>query len=330
MGGAARNHGGTRGHGCSPLPGERPNVNRHTLIDSTIFYMVKNKKVGHEKQPTDQKLMIVKQLPRIISKVIKKKQVSQDVQSRKKVEPMRVPNKKDQGSIHQLKQTKVIKAESPAQNTTLERLDDKNLQKGNSKSLEGLNTDPCLKVTNKQCSKENNTQVVRVAKGNPKTLDGKTKKQQVEDSPLNVPKIFQQKTQQQIDDKIIPELDTKPVKQMHKELPQKLPDQHPQHDNMTLQYAVKEHHEYHAVPQPMVSLTAFQTHRPQLWVPNCPMQTQVSPTLISFPSNPVHVSSFQLPCLVQVQLSPVMFMVNTSNQAHIPPTAYMTSMPEQD
>ena len=117
--------------------------------------MVKNKKLGHEKQPTDKKLMIVKQLPRIgreldwegnhniISKVIEKKQVSQDVEIKKKVESMRVPNKKGQGSIHQLKQTKNIKAESPAKSTPLERLDEKNLQQVNSKSIEVLNTETC-------------------------------------------------------------------------------------------------------------------------------------------------------------------------------------------
>ena len=105
---------GTRGHGCSPLPGDRPNVNRHTLNDSTIFSMVKNKKVGQEKQPTDKKLMIVKQLPRIgrelnwngnhhiISKVIEKKQVNQDVE---KVESMTVPNRKDQGRQRRSRQS---------------------------------------------------------------------------------------------------------------------------------------------------------------------------------------------------------------------------------
>ena len=198
MGGAARNHGGTRGHGCPPLPGDRPNVNRHTLNDSTIFSMVKNKKVAQEKQPTDKKLMIVKQLPRIgreldwngnhsiISKVTEKKQVNQDVE---KVKSMTAPNRKDQGSNPQVKQTKNFKAKSPAKSTPLESLDGKNLQQVNSKSLEGLNTEPCLKLQTKQCNQEKSTQVLRVAKGNVKKLDGKTKKKQAEDSPLSVPKM---------------------------------------------------------------------------------------------------------------------------------------------
>ena len=36
MGRAARNHGGTGGHGCPPLPGERPNYNRHVMNDMTL------------------------------------------------------------------------------------------------------------------------------------------------------------------------------------------------------------------------------------------------------------------------------------------------------
>ena len=42
MGRAARNYGGTRGHGYFPLPGERPNVNRHVMNDSDLFRLVKS------------------------------------------------------------------------------------------------------------------------------------------------------------------------------------------------------------------------------------------------------------------------------------------------
>ena len=41
MGRAARNYGGTRGHGYFPLPGERPNFNYHVLNDSDLFSIVK-------------------------------------------------------------------------------------------------------------------------------------------------------------------------------------------------------------------------------------------------------------------------------------------------
>ena len=44
MGRAARNHGGTGGHGCVPLPGERPNFNRHVLSDQTLLGLVNQKK----------------------------------------------------------------------------------------------------------------------------------------------------------------------------------------------------------------------------------------------------------------------------------------------
>ena len=337
MGGAARNHGGTRGHGCSPLLGERPNVNRHTLSDSTIIKMVKSKKVSPEKQPTDRKLMIVKQLPRVerdwalqeklntISKVIDKKQVSQDVQIGKKIDSIGVENTKAPGSIHQLKQAK-FKANSPPQNTHLERLDDTNLQLVNSKSLEAEKSEPWIKVENKQCNQENKTQVPRVAEGSPKQMNGKTNKLQAGDLPSKMPKFSTKTNQQQIDDKVIPQLDTKHVQQVNKE--QKLPDQHLLHvDTTTLQQEVEKHPGYLAVPQPLDSLPAIQTLRHQVWIDNCLMQ----PTMISYPTFPVPVSTCQVPSgLLLIQLSPVMFTLTPINQAHPPPEAYMTSMPEQD
>ena len=42
MGRAARNHGGTGGHGCAPLPGERPNFNRHVMSDKSLLGLVSN------------------------------------------------------------------------------------------------------------------------------------------------------------------------------------------------------------------------------------------------------------------------------------------------
>ena len=44
MGKAARNHGGTGGHGCVPLPGERPNFNQHVLGDQVLLRLVNQKK----------------------------------------------------------------------------------------------------------------------------------------------------------------------------------------------------------------------------------------------------------------------------------------------
>ena len=55
MGRAARNHGGTGGHGCLPMPGERPNFNRHVMSDQDLQYLVTNKdrrklaKLGEQK-----------------------------------------------------------------------------------------------------------------------------------------------------------------------------------------------------------------------------------------------------------------------------------------
>ena len=55
--GRARNHGGTGGHGCLPLPGERPNFNRHVMSDKDLLYLVTNKNRNKlsEHQPDVQK-----------------------------------------------------------------------------------------------------------------------------------------------------------------------------------------------------------------------------------------------------------------------------------
>jgi hypothetical protein len=157
-------------------------------------------------------------------------------------------------------------------------------------------------------------------------MNSKTNKLQAEDVHSKMPKLSTRTNAQQIDEKVIPQLDTKHVQQVDKE--QKLPDQHLLHvDTMTLQQEVEKHPGYLAVPQPLDSLPAIQTLRPQVWIDNCLMQ----PTLISYPTFPVTVSSCQVPSgFVLIQLSPVIFTVTTINQAHPPPEAYMTSMPEQD
>ena len=58
MGRAARNHGGTGGHGCVPLPGERPNYNRHVMTDKTLLSLLSNnerkKLLGTGERQTDQ------------------------------------------------------------------------------------------------------------------------------------------------------------------------------------------------------------------------------------------------------------------------------------
>ena len=65
MGGGARNHGGTRGHGCFPLPGEQANFNLHTLSDKKLFKVINCSEKNKEKQTSNQKLMLVKMLPQI-------------------------------------------------------------------------------------------------------------------------------------------------------------------------------------------------------------------------------------------------------------------------
>ena len=62
MGGAARSHGGTRGHGWTPLAGERPNLHFHTLSDTTLSRMVKSKRKNTLANPSDTKVLIVNKL----------------------------------------------------------------------------------------------------------------------------------------------------------------------------------------------------------------------------------------------------------------------------
>ena len=50
--GKARNHGGTGGHGVSPMIGERPNYNRHVMGDKVLLGLVSNNersKLSHQK-----------------------------------------------------------------------------------------------------------------------------------------------------------------------------------------------------------------------------------------------------------------------------------------
>ena len=62
MGGAARSHGGTRGHGWTPLVGERPNLHFHTLSDTSLSRMVKSKRKNTSANPSDGKVIIVNKL----------------------------------------------------------------------------------------------------------------------------------------------------------------------------------------------------------------------------------------------------------------------------
>jgi hypothetical protein len=61
MGRPARNHGGTGGHGCLPLTGERPNYNHHVLKDKTLLTLVPN---TNKKSGKTTKLEILAHLPK--------------------------------------------------------------------------------------------------------------------------------------------------------------------------------------------------------------------------------------------------------------------------
>ena len=65
MGGGARNHGGTRGHGYSPQKGEKLNLNIHTLSDKNLLKIVKSDKKDLKVTSTDQKVKVTQQLPKI-------------------------------------------------------------------------------------------------------------------------------------------------------------------------------------------------------------------------------------------------------------------------
>lgn len=137
MGRPARNHGGTGGHGCLPLPGERPNFNHHILDDKKLQKLVQN---SNRKQGRSTKLELLRKLPGFGEKpkwgqtdksrdsVIKKpldlvkKEVSEKVHSGKSSvfvginDPMGENNDKlgDSVSINNLKQVKVDKSPDKA------------------------------------------------------------------------------------------------------------------------------------------------------------------------------------------------------------------------
>ena len=58
MGRAARNSGGTGGHGYFPLPGEKPNYNRHIMTDRALFGLVKD---NERKPPLSGGLKVVQE-----------------------------------------------------------------------------------------------------------------------------------------------------------------------------------------------------------------------------------------------------------------------------
>ena len=60
MGRPARNYGGTGGHGCPPLPGERPNLNCHVMSDKTLLTMVQDTRKRPRRTP---KIEILKDFP---------------------------------------------------------------------------------------------------------------------------------------------------------------------------------------------------------------------------------------------------------------------------
>ena len=62
MGRPARNHGGTGGHGCFPMPGERPNFNHHVLNDKELLKLAQSTQKRPERST---KMTILKHLPKL-------------------------------------------------------------------------------------------------------------------------------------------------------------------------------------------------------------------------------------------------------------------------
>ena len=116
MGRAARNYGGTRGHGYFPLPGEKPNFNHHIMNDCDLFSSVKSR----ERKP--QKSEFLKIVPQTQTDQVKKPL------SRKKVPRNQVPDSKDkeptinQKSTRERQKIKTIKTDF--QSMTDEATDD--------------------------------------------------------------------------------------------------------------------------------------------------------------------------------------------------------------
>ena len=102
MGRAARNYGGTRGHGYFPLPGERPNINRHVMNDSVLFRFVKN---SERKIQKSEGLKVVPQ--------------PQSYKVKKSVSEIKVPQKCKQVSAPEVSETKRSKV--PYQEKEMQR-----------------------------------------------------------------------------------------------------------------------------------------------------------------------------------------------------------------
>ena len=84
MGRAARNHGGTGGHGCVPLPGERPNFNQHVLGDQVLLRLV-----NQEKQPE----VAAKEIERKFPMPDKDMKAQTDINAREVKSKLPIPSK---------------------------------------------------------------------------------------------------------------------------------------------------------------------------------------------------------------------------------------------
>jgi hypothetical protein len=128
MGGGARNHGGTRGHGCPPLPGERANYNLHTLSDNKLLKIINCSEKVKEKQPTNQKLKLLKVLP----------------QFKEEVALERVPKKvlvgEHQKSDQKYKQTPSTKVSTRSPKVDNKKTEAKEAQAGSVRKLKSENT----------------------------------------------------------------------------------------------------------------------------------------------------------------------------------------------
>jgi hypothetical protein len=83
MGRPARNHGGTGGHGCFPMPGERPNLNHHVLKDKELLKLVQSTQKRPERST---KITILKHIPKLRENPTKV-HTDRSVDSIKSIEP---------------------------------------------------------------------------------------------------------------------------------------------------------------------------------------------------------------------------------------------------
>ena len=159
MGGGARNHGGTRGHGYSPQKGERPNFNIHTLSDKTLLKLVNSKGKELKVPNADQKVSVIEQFPKISRDHFPDKDNEKRKYEKPKMKKVELNSKMVQHdkSSQQKIGTPVFNKQIPSDPKFSHQVDTKSSQQAVKKSV-GQEESESVKTTPKSIQKDDNLQ----------------------------------------------------------------------------------------------------------------------------------------------------------------------------